>query len=67
MVEFHRIFIKIKDIQILEGVCQLTAIRIFKRIKEKYNTNYPSIRNYADFKGQNEGYIIDTMRKFNLI
>lgn len=67
MISPHRIFIKIKDIQVLEGSCQLTAIRIIKKIKEKYETDYPTIKNYADFRQQNENYIIEKMTEMKLI
>lgn len=67
MIHPHRIFLKYKDIQVLECCSKPTAITRLKRIKNIFKCNSVTIRNYAEFHAQNEAYIIEQMTNFKLI
>ena len=67
MVKAHRIFMKYKDIIVLEDVTKQTAIKRLQRLKNIYQCTNATIRNYAEFNGQKEEYIIEKMQAFNLI
>lgn len=66
-MKHYRLYIKVKDIQVLEGCCYVTAFRVLQKIKEFAQTQTPTIRNYAEFRQQKEEYIIEKMQEFKLI
>lgn len=67
MIKLHRIYIKKKDIMVLEGVEEKTAARRIKKIQQMYNCIKPTIADYAKFNGNSEEYIIKNMCEMKLI
>ncbi|MFZ4402093.1 MAG: hypothetical protein ACOYO1_18835 [Bacteroidales bacterium] len=67
MIQKYRIFIKCKDIEVLEGVTQKTALNIIREICLKQQTHKPTLKDYAIYNRIEEAYLIEKMLLQNLI
>jgi len=67
MINKFRIFIKCKDIEVLEGVSQKTALKVIENICLKQQTHKPTLKDYAIYNRIEESYLIEKMILQNLI